>query len=211
LRIEGVDLAKSTYIDPTAEVSDTAQIGEGVRIWGQTKVCQQAKVGDFTSLGRSVYLGPGCTVGTNCKIQNLTQIYEPCLIGDGVFLGPGVIITNDKNPRSLTIDFKPKEEKDWVKQHTVIGDFVSLGAGVICVAPVVIGRFALIGAGAVVTHDVPEYALMLGAPARRMGWVGPAGTRLEYLEDNFYKCSATGKLFRERSSNSLIEFTEELS
>jgi UDP-2-acetamido-3-amino-2,3-dideoxy-glucuronate N-acetyltransferase len=193
------------YIDPTAEVSQNASLGEGVTIWGNSIVRENTILGSFSSLGRSVYVGPGCRIGSNCKIQNQVQVYEPCLIGNGVFIGPGVILTNDKNPRAMTTDNQLKSELDWVKSQIVIEDFATLGAGVICIAPITIGSFAFIAAGAVVTHSVPNFALMIGVPAKQVGWVGPAGVALEHLGLKRFRCPITGAFYREDSGQLLVD------
>ncbi len=199
------DLVLHTYIDPTAEVSESATLGEGVTIWGNSSLRENVVVGSFSSIGRSVYVGPGCRIGSNCKIQNQAQVYELCFIGNGVFIGPGVVLTNDKYPRAMTTDNQLKTELDWVKSQIVIEDFASLGAGVICVAPISIGSYAVIAAGAVVTHTVPKFALMIGVPAKRVGWVGPAGVMLDNLGSNKFKCPVTGVLYREDSDDVLVE------
>ena len=195
----------NVFIDPSAEVSESASLGEGVTIWGHTNVRENAVVGSFSTLGRSVYVGPGCQIGSNCKIQNLAQIYDPCIIGDGVFIGPGVILTNDKNPRAMTPNYKLKTDLDWVKSQIVIEDYATLGAGVICVAPIVIGSFAFVAAGSVVTRPVPKFALMIGVPARQVGWVGPAGVKLEQLDSKKFKCPITGLFYFEDSDHILVE------
>ena len=113
-----------------------------------------------------VYVGPGVVIGRNCKIQNYALIYDPAEIGEGVFIGPGAILTNDKNPSALSSDGEVKQSEDWTASKVIVGEGASLGAGSICVAPVSVGAHSMVGAGAVVTRDVPPHSLVVGVPAR---------------------------------------------
>lgn len=183
-------------IDPEARVDPGSRVDASAVIWRGTHVRENAEIGAGTSLGQFVYVGPGASIGRNCKVQNGAMIYEPAIVGDGVFIGPGVVLTNDRTPRAVTTDGRPKSAQDWTAVGVRIDDGASLGARVVCVAPVVVGRWALVAAGAVVTHDVVPYALMVGVPARRIGWVGLAGERL-VRGDEDWVCPVDGSRFRE--------------
>ena len=133
-------------------------------------------------LGRAEYVGSGVLVADDCTIQNLAQIYEPATLGKGVFVGPGAILTNDKLPRAINESLVQKNSKDWTPVGVTVELGASIGAGSVCLAPVNIGRWVMIAAGAVVTDDVADFALVAGVPARRIGWVGKTGKQLIPLE-----------------------------
>jgi acetyltransferase-like isoleucine patch superfamily enzyme len=156
-------------------------------------------------IGRGVYLGNKVQVGANSKIQNYALIYEPAVLEDGVFIGPGVILTNDEFPRSINPDGMQKNSNDWNLVKVTIRKGASIGAGSICVAPVEIGAWALVAAGSVVTKNVPPFALVAGAPAKRIRWVGKAGVPL--IDDGLghFSCPKTGSLYIERDENTLME------
>jgi UDP-2-acetamido-3-amino-2,3-dideoxy-glucuronate N-acetyltransferase len=176
-----------------------------VRIWAGSVVRERAELGENTTLGRDCYVGPGVKIGKNCKVQNQALIYEPCVIGDGVFIGPRVVITNDLNPRAVTSDGVLKTPLDWTSKAATIESGASLGAGVITVAGVKIGKWAMIAAGAVVTTDVPDHALFAGVPARQIGWVSEEGFKLEALESDLFRCPSSGKLFRLIDKGSIVQ------
>jgi acetyltransferase-like isoleucine patch superfamily enzyme len=184
-------------IDPTALVAPSARIGEGSRIWGLTQVREAARLGRDCTVGRSAYIGAGVEIGDRVKIQNLAQVYEPATVGDGVFIGPAVVLTNDQFPRAVAPDGSAKRADDWTAVGVTIREGASIGARAVCVAPVTIGRWAMVGAGATVVADVPDYALVVGSPARRIGWVGPAGRRLVQRDDGTLACPVTGQHFTE--------------
>ena len=129
---------------------------------------------------------PGGLVGANCKIQNYALVYEPARLGDGVFVGPAVVFTNDEFPRAVTVDGTLKTDADWQAVGVEVRDGAAIGARSVCVAPVVIGRWALVGAGATVVKDVPDFALVVGSPPARVGWVGRAGHPLRSKGDGLY-------------------------
>jgi|SRR5450631_329687 len=183
-------------IDPEARVDPGSRIDDSAVIWRGTHVRENAEIGAGTSLGQFVYVGPGARIGRNCKVQNGAMIYEPAVVGNCVFIGPNVVLTNDRAPRAVTTDGRTKSARDWTAVGVRIDDGASLGAGVVCVAPVVVGSWALVAAGAVVTHDVLPYALAAGVPARRIGWVGPAGERL-VRSDEDWVCPIDGSRYRE--------------
>lgn len=165
-------ISETAIIDATAVVHPTASVWHGAHIRAG------AELGEDVIVSEGAYVGLGVIVGASTKIQNRAQIYEPAILEAGVFIGPGVILTNDRNPRAVNSDGSRKHAADWTSVGVVVRHGASIGAGAICVAPVEIGTFALIAAGAVVTHDVRPFALVAGNPARQIGWVGAAGARL---------------------------------
>jgi acetyltransferase-like isoleucine patch superfamily enzyme len=190
-------------IDPAATVADDAEvevgatIGAGSKIWQGAAVRAGARVGRDCVVGRGVYIGPGVVMGDRCKIQNAALVYEPAVLADGVFIGPAVVLTNDSYPRAVTVDDELKTPEDWQAVGVVIRHGASIGARAVCVAPVTIGAWATVAAGAVVVKDVPDYALVAGVPSRRIGWVGPAGVPLRNAGDGAFSCPRTGQTFHE--------------
>ena len=183
-------------IAPGADVSTDAVIGEGTRIWHLAQVREGARLGPGCVVGRGAYIGAGVEIGANCKIQNHALVYEPARLADGVFIGPAVVLTNDTFPRAVTPDGELKSADDWEPVGVTVEEGASIGARAVCVAPVTIGRWALVAAGAVVTRDVPDFALVAGVPARRVGWVGRAGRPLVQAGPH-WECPVTGQLFTE--------------
>lgn len=192
-------------IHPTAEISGDAVIGEGVSIWRDVHVREGASIGSQSIIGGGAYIGPGVVIGARCKVQNYALVYEPATVGEGVFIGPAVVLTNDRRPRAVNPDGSLKSASDWDLVGVTIGTGASIGAGAVCVAPVTIGRWAMVAAGSVVTRDVPDFALVAGNPARRAGWVGPAGERLATAEDGTLICPRTGSRFRLAANDLLVE------
>jgi UDP-2-acetamido-3-amino-2,3-dideoxy-glucuronate N-acetyltransferase len=181
-------------IDPSADVADPGNIGEGSRIWHLAQVREGAVLGSNCVIGRGAYIGPDVRLGDNCKVQNYALVYEPAVLGNGVFVGPAVVLTNDTYPRAVNPDGSLKDASDWTPVGVTIEEGAAIGARAVCIAPVRIGRWATVAAGAVVTRDVPAFAVVAGVPARRVGWVGPAGRPLEYDGDAWI-CPATGGRF----------------
>jgi UDP-2-acetamido-3-amino-2,3-dideoxy-glucuronate N-acetyltransferase len=175
-------------IDEFTNVHPSAIVGANVYVRQYSQLRENVSIGTNTKIGRNVYIGPGVTVGENCKIQNNALIYEPATLADGVFVGPGVILTNDTYPRAVTLSGELKKSVDWVPVGVRIGTGASIGAGAICVAPLSIGSWALIGAGSVVINDVPQYALVVGNPAKQIGWVGKEGATLIQEHDGSFVC-----------------------
>ncbi|MGW6459309.1 acyltransferase [Streptomyces sp. NPDC055078] len=188
-------------VQPTAQVDETAEIGEGSSVWELAQIREGARLGTGCVIGRGAYVGTGVRMGDNCKLQNYSLVYEPAELGDGVFIGPAVVLTNDHNPRSVDPEGKQKRGGDWEAVGVRIADGASIGARAVCVAPLEIGRWAMVAAGAVVTKDVPDFALVVGVPARRIGWVGKAGVRLVERADEpgVWECPGTGSRYEEKA------------
>jgi acetyltransferase-like isoleucine patch superfamily enzyme len=182
-----------------AQVHETATLGAGTTVWELAQVREGARVGAGCVVGRGVYVGVGVQIGDNVKLQNYALVYEPAELGDGVFVGPAVVLTNDQYPRAVEPDGRRKHGGDWEPVGVTVGAGASLGAHSVCVAPVRIGRWAMVAAGAVVTKDVPDFALVAGVPARRIGWVGRAGVRLVESagELGVWTCPRTGARYAE--------------
>jgi UDP-2-acetamido-3-amino-2,3-dideoxy-glucuronate N-acetyltransferase len=194
-----------TFVASDADVSADAVVGDGTKIWNLAQVREHARLGRSCIVGRGAYIGAGVTIGDNCKIQNLALVYEPAEVGDGVFIGPAVVFTNDQYPRAVSPEGDLKSASDWTPVGVTVREGASIGARAVCVAPVVIGRWATVAAGAVVTKDVPDHALVVGVPARRIGWVGRAGLPLRE-EGGEWICPSTGERYRE--ANGALERIE---
>lgn len=171
------------YIHPTADVSDRASIGDGTRIWSQVQVREDATLGANCNIGKNVYIDFGVSIGAMVKIQNNSSVYHGVTVEDGVFIGPHVCFCNDMSPRAITPDGRLKGADDWEVGPTVVRYGASVGAGSIILPNVTIGRFALVGAGSVVTRSVPDHALVYGNPARVHGYVCACGRALEGLTE----------------------------
>jgi len=174
----------ATRIAPSADVSEEAVLGEGTSIWHLAQVREHA------------------VLGRDCKVQNYALVYEPARLADGVFIGPAVTLTNDHFPRAVNPDGSLKSAADWEPVGVTIEEGASIGARAVCVAPVRIGAWATVAAGAVVTKDVPAHALVAGVPARRIGWVGRAGEPLTPSDPGpdgapRWRCPVTGTLYEQ--------------
>lgn len=174
-------------IHPTAIVDKGAQIGEGSRIWHWVHVCAGAKIGKGVSLGQNVFVGNEVVIGDKCKIQNNVSVYDNVTLEEGVFCGPSMVFTNVYNPRSLI------ERKSYYR-NTLVKKGATLGANCTIVCGTTIGAFAFIGAGAVVNKDVPDFALMVGVPAKQIGWMSEFGEQipLPLIGEGNYTCPNTG-------------------
>jgi UDP-3-O-[3-hydroxymyristoyl] glucosamine N-acyltransferase len=190
-------------IHPTADVADTATIPASAQVWHYAQIREGASLGENCIVGRGAYVGSDVAVGDNCKIQNYALVYEPAVIGNGVFIGPAAVLTNDQFPRAVTPDGALKSGKDWHAVGVTIGDGASIGAQAVCVAPVLIGKWALVGAGSVVVADVADYALVVGSPARRIGWVGEAGAPLVTEDGTNWRCPQTNRRYSESPTGEL--------
>ena len=195
-------------IAESADVSADATIGEGSSVWHVAQIRENAVLGRNCIVSRGAYIGPGVVVGDNVKIQNHALVYEPARIEDGVFVGPAAVFTNDHFPRSVNPDGTLKSGHDWEPVGVTVREGASIGARAVCVAPVTIGRWSMIGAGSTVIRDVPDFALVVGAPARRVGWVGRAGVPLQPGEDpEVWVCPTTSARYRLVSDDVLKELS----
>jgi acetyltransferase-like isoleucine patch superfamily enzyme len=182
-------------IHPTAEVSSDATIGAGSSIWHQAQVRPGARIGQDCILGKGVYIDTGVIIGDRVKIQNYVSVYHGVEIESGVFVGPHVCFTNDLRPRAVNPDGSLKSSDDWTLTPTRICEGASLGANATIVCGVTVGRWALVGAGSVVTRDVPDYGLVYGNPARLQGYVCMCGARLGLPHPGQpLVCTACGRL-----------------
>jgi acetyltransferase-like isoleucine patch superfamily enzyme len=186
-----------THIEATADVSPSADIGDGTSVWHLAQVREHAVLGRECIVGRGAYAGPGVRIGDRCKLQNYALVYEPAILEDGVFVGPAAVFTNDSYPRSVATDGSLKRGDDWEMVAVTCREGSSIGARAVCVAPVTIGRWALVAAGSVVVHDVPDFALVAGVPARRLRWVGRAGVPLRDDGAGTWVCPETGERYTE--------------
>ncbi|MBN9224446.1 MAG: acetylglucosamine-1-phosphate uridylyltransferase [Microbacterium sp. SCN 70-27] len=181
-------------VQPSADVDVRATLGARTRVWHLAQVREDARLGADCNIGRGAYIGPGVVLGDACKVQNYALVYEPAVLGDGVFIGPAAVLTNDEYPRAANPDGSPKGTDDWHAVAVTVGRGASIGARAVCVAPVNVGEWALVAAGAVVTKDVPAHALVVGVPARRIGWVGRTGHPLA-AEGDLWVCPDTGERY----------------
>lgn len=162
----------SYQVHPSAIIDDGAQIGDGSRVWHFVHVCSGACIGKGVSLGQNVFVGNKVVIGDHCKVQNNVSVYDNVTLEEGVFCGPSMVFTNVYNPRSLI-------ERKSQYRDTLVKRGATLGANCTIVCGVTIGEFAFVGAGAVINKDVPAYALMVGVPARQVGWMSEFGEQLE--------------------------------
>jgi UDP-2-acetamido-3-amino-2,3-dideoxy-glucuronate N-acetyltransferase len=178
------------YAHPTAILDEGCHVGRGSRIWHFCHVSAGADIGDDCSLGQNVFVAEGVTLGRNVKVQNNVSLYGGVICEDDVFLGPSVVFTNVKNPRSAV----PRKGAGHY-QTTYLEQGVSVGANATIVCGVRLGRYAFVGAGSVVTRDVPAYALVFGTPARMQGWMSAFGHRLEFDANNRARCPESGEQY----------------
>jgi UDP-2-acetamido-3-amino-2,3-dideoxy-glucuronate N-acetyltransferase len=180
------------FIHESAYVDEPCRIGKGTRIWHFVHILKDCQIGEHCSLGQNVMVGPGVKIGNNCKIQNNVSLYNGVELEDGVFCGPSCVFTNVNNPRA-------EIERKSQFAHTLVKRGATIGANATIVCGNTLGEFCFIAAGAVVTSDVPAYALMAGLPARRIGWVGAAGLRLSAD----LVCPETGRRYKETADGKL--------
>jgi UDP-2-acetamido-3-amino-2,3-dideoxy-glucuronate N-acetyltransferase len=184
-------------VHATADVHDRAVLGEGTTIWHLAQIREDARLGKACIVGRGAYVGPGVIIGDNVKLQNYALVYEPALLESNVFVGPAAVLTNDVYPRSVDVTGKLKRSDDWEPKGVIVREGASLGAHAVVVAGCEIGNWALVAAGAVVTRDVADFALVAGGPARRIGWVGRAGKRLLQAGRGRWACPETAEIYLE--------------
>ncbi len=177
-------------IHPSAIVDDGAQLGSGTQVWHFAHVCAGARIGDGCSLGQGVYVGNDVRLGHNVKVQNNVSVYDAVTLEDDVFCGPSMVFTNVYNPRAAV----PRKSE---YRPTLIKRGATLGANCTIVCGITVGQYAFVGAGAVVNHDVPDFALVLGVPARQVGWMSRHGERLALPLSGSAKatCPATGEAY----------------
>ncbi len=178
------------YIHPSATVEEGATIGEGTSVWHLVQVRHGANIGTQCIIGRGVFVDTGVNIGDRVKIQNYVSVYHGVTIEDGVFVGPHAVFTNDKTPRAITPDGALKSGDDWEITQTRVCYGAAIGSNAVLVCGVTVGRWALVGAGAVVTKDVPDHGLVVGNPARLIGYVCACGRRMRALDDTHYHCDA---------------------
>jgi UDP-2-acetamido-3-amino-2,3-dideoxy-glucuronate N-acetyltransferase len=181
-------------IHPTADVSPEARIGPGTRIWHQAQVREGAVIGAQCNIGKGVYIDRDVVLGDRVKVQNRASIYRGVTIESGVYIGPHVSFANDKYPRAVNSDGSPKSDADWELVTTLVREGASIGAGAVVLPGVTIGRWALVGAGAVVTREVPDQALVTGNPARVAGRVCVCGRPLDRAGEA-WRCPACGRSY----------------
>jgi UDP-2-acetamido-3-amino-2,3-dideoxy-glucuronate N-acetyltransferase len=177
------------FIHPTAVVDEGATLGEGTKVWHFSHIMSDAVVGERCNIGQNVVISPGVILGSNVKIQNNVSLYTGVICDDDVFLGPSCVFTNVVNPRSAV-------NRRGQYAQTRVGRGASIGANATIVCGHDIGQFAFIGAGAVVTKQVPDYALVVGNPARQMGWMSEFGHKLLFDEQGQATCSESGEAYR---------------
>lgn len=176
----------SVFVHPSSIVHESAVLGEGTKVWQFCHIMQHAHIGIGCSFGQNVMVGPGVRIGNNCKVQNNVSIYEGVECEDDVFMGPSMVFTNVINPRSAVnrkSEFKP----------TRVGRGATIGANATIVCGVNLGQYCFIGAGAVVTKDVPDFALVYGNPARQFGWMSRFGQHLSFDASGKAKCPESGE------------------
>lgn len=178
-------------VHPTAIVDEGARIGDGTRIWHWAHICGGAKIGEACSFGQNVFVGNDVVIGNNVKVQNNVSVYDKVSLEDDVFCGPSMVFTNVYNPRAAV-----SRKDEYRPTHVKRG--ATLGANCTIVCGVIIGKYAFIGAGAVVNRDVPNYALMVGVPAKQIGWMSQHGEQLDLpLEgEGVAFCPSTGIRYR---------------
>ncbi|GAA1432583.1 acyltransferase [Microlunatus lacustris] len=186
-----------TTVHPSADVAASAQLGVGTTVWHLAQVREGARLGRDCVVGRGAYVGSGVRLGDRCKLQNYALVYEPAVLEDGVFVGPAAVFTNDHFPRAIMPDGRLKSGEDWQPVGVTVHTGASIGARAVCVAPVTIGAWSLVAAGAVVITDVAAHALVVGTPARQIGWVGRAGVPLQQTAEDHWCCPATGETYTE--------------
>jgi UDP-2-acetamido-3-amino-2,3-dideoxy-glucuronate N-acetyltransferase len=189
-------MSDNVHIHPTAQVSAQAEIGPSTRIWSWVQIREGVRIGAECILGKGVYVDFDVSIGNRCKIENNTSVFHGATLEDGVFLGPHCCITNDRLPRAVTPEGRLKGYDDWEVGRTLFRYGCSVGGGSIILPGVTIGRFALVGAGSVVTRSVPAHGLVVGNPARLVGYVCACGGRLSFSESSAVVVGQKGRCAR---------------
>ncbi|HEX9044544.1 MAG TPA: DapH/DapD/GlmU-related protein [Candidatus Limnocylindrales bacterium] len=209
----------SARVHPSADLEADVSIGAGSSVWHRAQVRTGASIGAQCVIGRDAFIDEGVRIGDRVKIQNLALVYHGVTVEDGVFIGPNAILTNDRYPRAITATGELARGDDWIVSPILLRRGCSIGAGAVVVAGVTVGAFATVGAGSVVTRDVSDFALVVGSPARRIGWVCACGARLTdehgesvpaqpelYAHDPNLHCGRCGRVYRyDRSTDALVE------
>ncbi|MBD5655976.1 MAG: N-acetyltransferase, partial [Candidatus Eremiobacteraeota bacterium] len=177
-------------VHETALVEDGATIGTDSRVWHHAQIRTRARIGARCIIGKGVFVDFDVTIGDDSKLQNYACVYHGVTLGRGVFVGPHAVFTNDRRPRATDPAFRPLADGDWSVGETHVGDGAAIGANSTILPGIRIGAWAMIGAAAVVTHDVAPYALVVGTPARHLGWVCACGERLAYDASGCARCGA---------------------
>ncbi|HEU0235679.1 MAG TPA: acyltransferase [Candidatus Limnocylindrales bacterium] len=198
----------SARVHPSADIEPDVEVGERTSIWHRAQVRTGARIGAECVIGRDVFIDEGVVLGDRVKIQNGALVYHGVTVEDGVFIGPGAILTNDRYPRAITSTGDLARADDWTVSPITLRYGSSIGAGAVVVAGIDVGRFATVGAGAIVTRAVPGHALVAGNPARRLGWVCACGRRLvdssgdpaepdppHYARDTTIHCPECGRVY----------------
>jgi len=188
-------------VHPSAQVEDGALVGAGTTVWQLAHIREGARVGVGCTIGRGVYIDAGVVLGDRVKVQNYALVYAPARLEDGVFVGPAVVFTNDLYPRAVNADGTSKTAADWEAVGATLREGCAVGARSVLVPGVTVGRWAMVAAGAVVTHDVPDFALVAGLPARQRGWVGRAGRPLEAVGAGRFRCPIGREEYLEESGH----------
>lgn len=184
------------FVHPSAFVADNAELGPGTKVWHLAQVREGARIGAECILGKGAYVGERVTIGDRVKIQNGASIYPGATLENGVFVGPHVCFTNDRHPRAVKPDGSLKTENDWELGAILVREGASIGAAAVLVAGVVVGRWAMVGAGAVLVRDVPDHGLVAGNPARLIGSVCVCGRRLLEASTGALGCDRCGRTYR---------------
>lgn len=186
------------FIHKTVDLAESARIGDNTKIWSLAQVRDHAVIGENCIIGRNVFIDEGVTLGNNCKVQNNALLYAGVTLEDGVFVGPAVCFTNDKLPRAINPDGTLKSAQDWIVGKTLVRYGAAVGAQSVVVTGVTLGRFCLVGSGSVVTKDVPDFGIVVGNPARQVGYACRCATRLVAAETNSadYTCPSCSRRYR---------------